>query len=85
MGDIGVSRVTRPVGEEFELEGIRLRVEHAPEDDGSLSGDFTPSCCVGCIMCDMDALCIEEPWYSGLGSCDSYRREDGCSVIFKRI
>lgn len=84
MGDIGVSQVTRPVGEEFELEGIRLRVELAPED-GSLSGDFTPACCVGCVMCDMDASCIEEPWYSGLGSCDSYRRVDGRGVVFKRI
>lgn len=84
MGDIGVSRVTRPVGEEFELEGIRLRVELAPED-GSLLGDFTPACCVGCVMCDMGALCIEELWYSGLGPCDSYRRADGRGVIFRRI
>lgn len=83
MGDVGVSRVTRPVGEEFELEGIRLRVELAPEDDGSLSDDFTLACCVGCVMCDMDAFCIEEPWYSGLGPCDSYRRTDGRSVIFR--
>lgn len=84
MGDIGVSRVTRPVGEEFELAGIRLRVELALED-GPLSSNFTPTCCEGCFMCDMDALCIEEPWYSGLGSCDSYHREDGQGVIFKRI
>jgi len=76
--------VARPVGEEFELEGIRLRVELAPED-GPLSSVFTPTCCVGCFMCDMDALCTDESWYSGLGSCDSYHRADGCSVIFKRI
>lgn len=84
MGNIGISQVTRPVGEEFELEGIRLRVELAPEDE-SLLGDFTLACCVGCVMCDMGALCIEEPWYSGLGACGSYHREDGCSVVFKRI
>lgn len=83
MSNIGVSQVTRPVGEEFELEGIRLRVELAPGGE-SLSG-FTPACCIGCVMCDMDALCIEEPWYSGLGFCGSHRREDGCSVVFKRI
>lgn len=84
MGNIGISQVTRPVGEEFELEGIRLRVELALED-GPLLGELTPACCVGCVMCDMDALCTAEPWYSGLGACGSYHRADGCSVIFKRI
>lgn len=84
MGDVGVSRVTRPVGEEFELEGIRLRVELAPEDGPLLDG-FPPACCAGCVMCDMDAFCVEEPWYSGLGPCDSYRRTDGRGVVFKRI
>ena len=74
---------TRLVGVEFELEGIRLRVELAPED-GSLSG-FVCTSCVGCFMCDMDALCTDEPWYSGLGSCDSYHREDGQNVYFKKI
>lgn len=75
----------RPLGEEFTVGGVRLRVvaqgsvsSHAPEG--------TPACCHGCYMNDeCSALCVEEPWYSGLGQCGSYYRTDGVGVIFQKI
>lgn len=75
----------RPLGEEFTVGGVRLRVvaegsvsSHAPEG--------TPVCCHGCYLNDeCSALCVEEPWYSGLGQCGSRCRADGIGVIFQKI
>lgn len=75
----------RPLGEEFTVGGVRLRVVA----EGSLSThspEGTPVCCHGCYLNDeCSALCVEEPWYSGLGQCGSHCRADGVGVIFQRV
>lgn len=75
----------RPVGEEFVVGGVRLRVAV----EGSVAGTApagTPACCHGCYMNDeCSSLCVEEPWYSGLGQCGSHCRADGVGVIFQKI
>lgn len=75
----------RPLGEEFTVGGVRLRVV-AEGSRSTHSPEGTPERCHGCYLNDeCSALCVEEPWYSGLGQCGSHCRADGIGVIFQRI